>query len=227
MAAVAAGPPRARGGATAPPSRRDRRRREARAFARPAPIFREMDALHLVESAANALMRIEGRVRILEDDLHDSPASEALGPARPAGQLDALERDPPGRRRLEPDQHPRDRRLARARLADDSQRAARLERERRPPHRVHLLPLPGELPPNVERLLELLDDEEWRLLRHRLAPWAGADHGSPASGDRPTRLRRHGGEAEQRRCTRPRGTRNADGKGSRAARRSASAVVRE
>ena len=99
---------------------------------------REVDALHLVERPADALVRVERRVRILEDDLDDAAALEPLRPARPAGQLPALEHHAPRRRLLQADEHPRDGRLAGARLADDAQRTARIELEGDATDRVHL-----------------------------------------------------------------------------------------
>ena len=86
---------------------------------------RAVQAQHLVERVLGAVTRVEARVRVLEDDLDLGPAAPALGRrARRRRAVAPAGDDRAGGRPGQPDEHPRDRRLARARLADDRQRAA-------------------------------------------------------------------------------------------------------
>src|SRR5215472_13327908 len=80
----------------------------------------------LVDSVFRALPRIKACVRILKDDLYLAPSAPAVAPGssrlRPIG---AAGRDRPAGWALETHDHPRDRGLAGAGLADDRHRPAR------------------------------------------------------------------------------------------------------
>ena len=91
----------------------------------------ELGREHLGEAPADRLLRVERRVRILEDDLQFAAATPALGGADSAAfALASADGDGARRRLLESDQHARDRGLAGAGLADDRQRRAGFDRER-------------------------------------------------------------------------------------------------
>ena len=79
--------------------------------------------------------RVEGSIGVLEDDLH--PAAILAQLARVEGrQVDAVEPDGPAGRVAEPDHRPADRALAAAGLADQAERLAAADRERRPVDRL-------------------------------------------------------------------------------------------
>ena len=76
----------------------------------------------LLQRRADRAHRVERRVRILEDDLHAATHRGAVArrELRVVGGVDAVDRDRAGGRRLEPDEAAAERRLARARLADEA-----------------------------------------------------------------------------------------------------------
>src|SRR6266446_2025003 len=88
-----------------------------------------MNAEDLLDRGADTLARIQRRVRILEHHL-DAPPMNAQPRTREFRQVDAVELDCARRRPLEPDEQPRERRLAAAALADDAERFATVDLER-------------------------------------------------------------------------------------------------
>ena len=95
--------------------------------------------------------RRQRRERILEHDLHP-PAHRAQRRAVGVVEARAFERDAAGGDRLQREQRHAERRLARARLADDAERLAALQLERRVAHRVeHVLAEPAAWPTRSRR----------------------------------------------------------------------------
>ena len=80
----------------------------------------------LGEEVRDAVPRVEGRIRVLEDDLQRAPLREGAA----EGQGGAVEQDLALGRDLQPREHPRERRLARSRFADERERLARAQLER-------------------------------------------------------------------------------------------------
>ncbi len=93
----------------------------------------------LGHDVADGPARIQARIRILEDHLH---ALVQRAPRRRAQDPRVLpgEANDAARRRVESDDHPRDRRFATARFADECQRLAGTNRQRDAVHRVQQPP---------------------------------------------------------------------------------------
>ena len=94
--------------------------------ARSAAVRIEVQPQHLVDARGRRLARVERAVR---DPGRRSGSRGRAGAAPTPARAGALrsasgDRDPSRRRRLQADEHPRERRLARAGLADDRQRLA-------------------------------------------------------------------------------------------------------
>ncbi len=142
----------------------------------------------LVDRLLGAVARVEARVRVLEDDLHLAAAARVA----PWRERDGVERSRPQAvivpavGAVEADEHARDGRLARARLADDRQRAAlaRPRGRRRRRRRRRRRPCAARWP------------------RGRAQPWRAT------SGRRSTAARPRGSSARgRRRAPRPAGAR--------------------
>ena len=115
----------------------------------------------LGDDEADALARVQRRVRVLEDHHHLAPVRTHLG-AGQARDVAAVEDDPAGRRIEEAHDAARHRRLAAAGLADDAERLALADREGDAVdglHRGDLL-LEDDSARDGEVLLQVLDDEE-------------------------------------------------------------------
>ena len=103
---------------------------------------------------ADACARVERRKRILEDHLH-APANRpqlALGQVR---DVLSVEDDPPFGRLVEADERASDRRLAAARLADETERLAALDRERDPVHGLDVADVAVEDEAALDREVDL------------------------------------------------------------------------
>ena len=116
----------------------------------PASFFSERSRMRLHGVAA-----VERRVRVLEDDLERAQvvARPLLVPGR---EELALEQRRARRRRDDPEQRPRERRLAAARLADETERLARPDRRADVDERVDVVAA------LVEHLAEVVDLDERR-----------------------------------------------------------------
>src|SRR5262245_50364748 len=118
----------------------------------------------LADDRADGHTRVQGRVRVLEDDLHFL-AERAQRPLVECRHVPPLERDLAGRRLDQPEDRPAGRRLAAARLAYQPERLAGHDVERHVVDRVNPGHLAREQPaPNREVLLEVPDLEQ--RLRH-------------------------------------------------------------
>jgi hypothetical protein len=109
----------------------------------------------------NAAARVERRIGVLEHGLH-APRQRA-----PRHLANVLARDPdrPRGRRQQAEQHPRQRRLARARLADDREDLALLDRQIDARDRMQLAALAEQAAAEIKRASEAL----------------GLDHGAHAA----------------------------------------------
>ena len=88
-----------------------------------------VDAQPLADAVADRGPRVQAGVRVLEDDLHPAPIGPELGALDPR-DIRPIELDPARRRVEEAQDHPADRRLAAARLADEPERLAAPDVER-------------------------------------------------------------------------------------------------
>src|SRR5439155_882206 len=133
-----------------------------------------MDREPFADDALDAHARIERAVGVLEDDLH--LAAERAQLARPECQERApVERHLP-RGGLDEAQHETpERRLPRARLADQAEGLARLDGQRHAVHGQHPGARPAEEPaPDREVLADLAYLDERRHRRMHAARWPGA-----------------------------------------------------
>ena len=127
----------------------------------------------------DGLPLVQRRIRVLEDDLHltAQPPQLAAGDAEEVGRLEV---DAARGGLVEAQQEPRERRLARARLADEADRLAAGEDER---HVVDRLDDAARTrPAEAEVAAQMIDDEE-RLLPDRLGTrrrHVGHAHAIPA-----------------------------------------------
>src|SRR5262249_44382561 len=115
----------------------------------------------LADDRANALARVQRRVRVLEDHRHLAPDRPHCR-ARELGDVAALERGRAAGRLEQLDHAAGQRRLAAARLAHDPERLARLDAEADAVDRLHRGDLLLEDDPAGDRevLLDVVDDEE-------------------------------------------------------------------
>ena len=131
----------------------------------PLALGRSPDPVHLEgfrDREADALPRVQGRVRVLEDHHHVSADRPHLLPGQLRDVLAA--EDEPARRRLEQlEDAAHEGRLAAARLADDAERLSPTEGEGDPVHGLHGrdLLLEDDSPRDREVLLQVLDDEQF------------------------------------------------------------------
>ncbi len=107
-------------------------------------------AQRLADHPPDRVARVQRRVRVLEDHLHP-PAQRphlALAQVRDVG---AVEADRAAGRLVQAQQRPADRRLAAARLADEPERLAALDRQRDAVDRVHVADVPVHDDPAPDR----------------------------------------------------------------------------
>ena len=100
-----------------------------------------VDPERVADDLADALARVERRVRVLEDHLHLAPERPQLAP-RERRDVGAVEADRAARRLVQPHEQPAERRLPAARLADDAERLAAPDLERDAVDRVDELAVP-------------------------------------------------------------------------------------
>ena len=93
-----------------------------------APLDQVVHPQRGADDVAHRLPRVQGAVRVLEDDLQ-LPPERAQIPLLQPRDVGALEQDLPGRRGQQPGDHPAGGRLAAAGLADQAQARARLQVE--------------------------------------------------------------------------------------------------
>jgi hypothetical protein len=122
------------------------------------------DAVHpqrLPHDPADAVPRIQRRVGILENHLHPPPERPELV-LRERRDVLAVEDDAPSGRLVEPENGATDRRLAAARLADEAEGLAALDRERDVVHRLDVADVPVEQDAALDREpdAEVLDLDE-------------------------------------------------------------------
>ena len=131
--------------------------------------------------APDRVPRVERGERVLEDHLH-APAQRPQ--LRLAERRDVLpvELDAPGGRLVQADDRPPDRRLPAARLADEPERLAALDRQRDAVDGLDVADVPVEHDPALDREvdLEIVDLDE--RLAHATRRLSGARHSSSGTG---------------------------------------------
>ena len=115
--------------------------------------FRDaVDGQRLADDAAHRHARVQGRIRILEDDLHLAPESAHRLPIQGA-DVRALEAHLARGRLDEAQDGPAGGGFAAPALSDESERLARLQIEADPVHGAHIVADPGEYAPAHREVL--------------------------------------------------------------------------
>ena len=157
----------------------------AHAAPRSWPRGRPVQLQRRADDLADALARVQRRVRVLEDHLHLAPQRLHRSRGRPCVMSSPRKRIVPVGRRRQPHDRARQRGLAAARLADEPERLALVEREatrRRPRARA-----PTSRSTSTPCLIGKWTFEVLDLEQRRVASQARASrlaHGAPASARR-------------------------------------------
>ncbi len=107
-----------------------------------------MDAQRKRDRLLDRSASVERRERVLEDDLHPAPEAAELGRSE-SGEVLTVEQHPAGGRLVEPEQQPRQRRLARAGFADEPEGLAAVDRERDAVHGANHVTVASSSNPEV------------------------------------------------------------------------------
>ena len=129
-------------------------------------------AQRLADHPPDRVARVQRGVRVLEDHLHPLPQRPQLALAH-VRDVGAVEEDRAAGGLVQAQQRPADRRLAAARLADEPERLAALDRQRDAVDRLHVadVPVHDDPAPDREPDLEILDlDERVAAVRAHAAP---------------------------------------------------------
>ena len=144
-------------------------------------------ANRLGHDAADAVPRVQRRERVLEDHLHPAAKRAQLLLAELRDVL-AVEHDPSVRRLVQPQDGAADRRLAAARLADEPDRLAAVDRQRHAVDGADVADVPVEDEAALDREvdLELVELEQRpaavRCDRHAVAAVRARSHSSAGTG---------------------------------------------
>src|SRR5882672_4853868 len=154
-----------------------------------APAGQAVGAERLADDSAHAVSRVQGGERILEDHLHGAAQRPQFSLAE-VGDVTSVEKDAPGRRVVETQDRPADRRLAATGLADQPECLPAANRQRDVVDGANVAHVAVEKDATLDRevKLEVLELDEWagavagRLRIHAVATTRVRSHSSAGTG---------------------------------------------